>query len=118
MNIDRFLRFVHLVVFERKWKSLKLDDDALRQLQDEINQNPMIGKVMAGTGGVRKMRFSPAKSERGKSGAYRACYYYVVDRSTILLVTVFEKSEKENLSKAEMNEIKSLVQFVLSRLDR
>jgi len=117
MDMDRFLRFIHLSVFARKWSALKLDDDALQQLESEIIENPKIGKVMAGTGGVRKMRFSPDKSGRGKSGAYRVCYYYVVDRSTILLVTAFSKDQKENLSQAEKNEIKSLIRFTLDQLE-
>ena len=118
MNIARFLRFIHLSVFARKWNSLKLDDDALRQLENEIIKNPTIGKVVAGAGGIRKLRFSPAKSGRGKSGAYRVCYYYVVDRSTVLLVTVFSKDQRDNLSQAEKNEIKSLIRFTIEQLDR
>ncbi len=58
---------------------------------------------MQGTGGIRKLRWS-AKS-KGKSGGVRIIYYYHSESMPVFLLTLFGKSEKANLSKAERNEL-------------
>lgn len=49
-----------------------LNDDDLARLQRELLEDPKVGPVMQGTGGVRKMRF--AFEDRGKSGSARVIY--------------------------------------------
>jgi hypothetical protein len=58
-----------------------------------IAATPEAGDLMPGTGGYRKLRF--ARSGMGKRGGARVVYLY--------LITVYAKSEKGNLSKAEQN---------------
>ena len=69
--------------------------------------DPIVGDVMKGTGGVRKMRF--AFRHRGKSGSIRVIYvdFEVYEKS--FLVTAYTKDEKDNLSDAEKSEIKQLI---------
>ena len=49
-----------------------LGEDDLKRLEDELLANPEIGRMIEGTGGVRKMRF--AFEHRGKSGSARVIY--------------------------------------------
>jgi hypothetical protein len=49
-----------------------LNDRDRRRLENEITDNPQIGAVMRGTGGLRKMRFS--FEGKGKSGSSRVLY--------------------------------------------
>lgn len=109
MEADRLFAFAHLPGFEQDRRALGLDDDAVRGIQNLILQNPMIGKVMPGTGGLRKMRYAAPGSGKGKSGSYRVGYVYIVTKSVIVLVTVFAKNEMENLSKADRNALKSVI---------
>jgi hypothetical protein len=67
-------------------------------LERELTDTPDIGPVIAGTGGLRKLRFSPPGSGRGKSGAYRICYAYFPAFGTISLFVAFGKNEQSNLS--------------------
>ena len=85
-----------------------LNDDDLHRLQNEILNNPDVGVVMKGTGGLRKMRFS--FDDRGKSGSTRVCYVDIVVKETIFLVTAYPKNEKDNLSKEERNNIKKVIE--------
>ena len=62
---------------------------------------PEVGELMPGTGGYRKVRF--ARPGMGKRGGARVVYLYGGDDMPIFLITVFVKSEKGNLSKAERN---------------
>jgi len=62
---------------------------------------------MQGTGGVRKLRW--ARGGKGKSGGVRVIYYFHSDRIPLYLLTMFGKGDKENLRKAERNELAELV---------
>jgi hypothetical protein len=70
---------------------------------DTVAADPLRGDPIAGTGGIRKLRF--AKEGKGKSGGVRIIYYYYNERAPIFLFSLFGKNEKENLSKAELNNL-------------
>lgn len=73
-----------------------------------ISDDPMMGILMAETGGCRKCRF-PGRG-KGKSGGYRTIHYNGADDVPILLLLVMDKGEKDNLSKAERNDLRKLMQ--------
>lgn len=108
--------FVELPSFRNNWKSLGLTDIDLRRLQEELLATPKTGSAMQGTGGVRKMRF--AFENRGKSGSVRVIYVDFENHEKIYLLTAYPKSEKDNLTKAERNELKKLVEILEKELDR
>jgi hypothetical protein len=62
---------------------------------------PEVGDLMPGTGGYRKLRF--ARRGMGKRGGARVVYLYGGEELPIFLITVYAKSEKGNLSRAEQN---------------
>lgn len=93
-----------------------LTDDDLRRLQEQLVRNPLLGDVMQGTGGLRKMRF--ALSNKGKSGGSRVLYVDFAVYSTIYLIFAYPKSEKDNLTKAERNEVKKIVELLEKSLEQ
>ena len=103
--------FIETKYFTNKWHSLGFSDDALRELQQELLENPKKGPVMSGCGGLRKVRFA-LEDNRGKSHGVRVCYIDISARYEIHLIDVFAKGEKENLSQKERNDIKQLVMFI------
>lgn len=105
-------RFVHTSLFDREWAALGLADDALRSLQETIRVAPFAPPVIRGTGGLRKVRLSEPGSGRGKSGAYRVGFAIFPAHGTILLVTVWGKGEKSNLSKADQAAIAELLRDI------
>ena len=101
-------RFVMLSIFEKQWEKIGLNDNDLSRLQQQILQNPPAGDVIQGTGGLRKIRF--AFEDRGKSGSARVVYVdFAVDKE-IYLIGAYAKNEKTNLTKAECNELKKLIE--------
>ena len=102
--------FVMLPEFDRRWKDMGLNDDDLRRLENQILQDPEAGLLMQGTGGLRKIRF--AFENRGKSGSSRVCYVDIVVKETVFFITAYAKNEKENLSKAERNSIRKLIELL------
>ena len=107
--------FVELPIFRSRWKELGLNDDDLRRLQEELLADPKVGAVMKGTGGVRKMRF--AFEQRGKSGSLRVIYVDFEVYERIFLITAYPKSEKDNLSEAERNEIRQMIHALEHQLE-
>lgn len=106
--------FIQTTEFTRNWERLGLTDEDLRRLELEIMKNPQVGPVIPGTGKLRKMRF--AYEDRGKSGSTRICYVDFVVYETVYLITIYPKNEKDNLSKAERNEIKKVIEVLEENL--
>ncbi len=102
--------FYEMKHFTKKWQDLGFTDDELSQLQQVLLENPKAGDVMKGTGGLRKVRFAFPGS--GKSGSVRVCYIDIEGVLEIHLIDVFAKNEKENLSKAERNAIRIVVEQI------
>jgi len=98
--------FLHSRQFDSIWAVLDLDDDDLRSLQNEIVRNPDKGKVIAGTGGLRKMRFG--RWDRGKRGGFRVIYMDLSAYSFVYLLMVYPKSEKDTLTAAEKKVLRSI----------
>ncbi len=73
---------------------------------------PDAGKVIPRSGGLRKVRV--AAKGHGKSGGAQIIYYWIVARNRILLLDIYAKNEKENLSAAEVQHLRKLVQEYLT----
>ena len=84
-----------------------LRDDEYRLLQNHLIEYPDAGDVIRGSGGVRKVRW--ASGGKGKSGGVRVIYYWLKADDQIFLLTLYGKSEKENLSAAELKRIVKLI---------
>ena len=82
-----------------------LDDDDRRVLEIVIQSDPDGPPLMQGTGGLHKLRFAPPGSGRGKSGSYRVGYAHFPNPGIVLLMQVWAKNEKSNLSRAERNAV-------------
>ena len=114
-----FLHFVESSHFTKSWNELGLNDEAdLSTLQIAIMSNPQMGNVVAGTGGLRKMRFSTPAQGRGKRGAYRVCYVYFEEYDVAYLMLIYMKNEKDDLSSAEKRKIKELIEGIGEELER
>ncbi len=72
-----------------------LSDDEYGKLQHYLMQHPESGKVISGSGGVRKFRW--ARAGMGKSGGVRIIYYWAKTRDQIYMLTIYSKSERENI---------------------
>ena len=99
--------FIETPSFTKRWYALGFTDDDLTELQHYLITNPEAGDIMVGTGGLRKIRF--AFKGRGKSGSARVCYVDFAAFEKIYLIQVFSKDEKSNLTKAEKNAVKDVI---------
>ena len=88
-----------------------LREDEIQTLVGYLAEHPLAGVLIAGTGGVRKLRW--AREGMGKSGGVRVIYYFYSERLPLYLLTVFGKNEKANLTKAEANALSKLVKLLI-----
>ena len=99
----RLFHFVCIEPFHRLWVKHGLTEDDLSRLENEILAEPRKGDEIRGSGGFRKLRLSREGSGQGKSGSDRVLYLYIQVHATVLLVGVFGKNEKADISKADAN---------------
>ncbi len=85
-------------------KGERIADEAIRDMQRRIMRDE--GDVIRGTNGLRKIRC--AGQGRGKSGGIRVVYADYPDAGKCLIVAVFAKNVKENLSASEQSELAKL----------
>lgn len=98
--------FVETTQFTKKIVIL-LTDEEFGKLQIFLCDNPEFGKLIKGSGGIRKIRF--AAKGKGKSGGVRVLYYWAASREKILFLDVYAKSEKEALSDVEIKFLRKVV---------
>jgi hypothetical protein len=112
------LDFVEMDGFEEDWKRLGLNDDDLSVLQVCLMSMPTSGRIIRGSGGVRKSRFAPKRWGTGKSGAARVYYKYFPEYSMTLLIGMYAKNELENISAAQRNAMKAAVERIERELSK
>jgi hypothetical protein len=90
-----------------------MTSEALQELIDELTIAPEKGIIIAGTGGIRKLRWRTGKDNKGKSGGIRVLYYYDNEKVIVLLISLFKKSDRENIDAGEKAELKKLLPELL-----
>jgi hypothetical protein len=88
--------------------SAGLAEDEQQSMVSALGAEPDMGDMMAGTGGCRKVRW-PGRG-KGKSGGYRTVHYNGSDDVPVLLMLMFGKDEKDNLSQGERNLLRARMQ--------
>ena len=107
--------FIQTNEFSKNWDILGFDDEDLRLLELSILEHPEKYPIMKETGGLRKARISLDK--KGKSGGARVCFVDFIFVDTVYLITVYGKKEKDNLSNAERNQIKKMIETLKKALE-
>lgn len=85
--------------FARRRRGI-LDDEDLMEVMSWLAVRPGAGQVIRGSGGLRKLRW--AGSGRGKRGGGRVIYFWWVADEKILLLDIYTKNDKQDLSTAEI----------------
>jgi hypothetical protein len=84
-----------------------LSDDDYARLQAVLTARPDTGAVIRGSGGLRKIRW--ATSGKGKRGGVRIIYYWAPAQEQLLMLMLFSKNERANLTQAQVKVLRKLV---------
>ena len=85
--------FIESPVFDRV-REAYLDEDEYAALQEFLMQNPEAGKVVPGSGGVRKLRWRRGSS--GKRGRLRVIYFVRQRPNEFWMLSLYAKAKQEN----------------------
>lgn len=85
-----------------------LTDDEYHQLQVVLVQRPDLGPIIPGSGGLRKVRW-PARGQ-GKRGGVRVIYFWAVAQEQLLMLLMYAKSERGDLSPGQLRVLRKIVE--------
>jgi len=85
-----------------------MPDEEYRLLQAHLVNRPNAGKTIAGSGGLRKMRWSAGS--HGKRGGTRIIYYWVMSQDTLLLLYAYSKSSQDDLTPEQLKQFKKIIE--------
>jgi hypothetical protein len=88
------MEFIEATIFS-KYVYKYLSEEEYLGLQSYLLEYPEAGKIVPGSGGVRKVRW--AMADKGKSGGVRVIYYFKRQEDEIWLLTIYSKGEIENI---------------------
>jgi len=94
-------------IFTRRIQEI-LSDEEYRLLQVQLINKPDSSKIIRGSGGLRKVRWSA--SGHGKRGGVRIIYYWFVSQETLLLLFVYSKREQDDLTPEQLRQLKKVVE--------
>lgn len=88
----------------KKYPSLKSD---LRGLISTLKDKPTTGTII--TENCYKIRLAIKSKGKGKSGGARVITYVAISDQTVYLLSIYDKSDKENLSDQELIDLLSQI---------
>jgi hypothetical protein len=80
-----------------------------QNLQNFLLLSPKAGDVIAGTGGLRKLRFGDPSRGKGKRGGLRIIYYWYEIKLQFWLFTLYDKDEMSDLGQKERKALMDLL---------
>jgi mRNA-degrading endonuclease RelE of RelBE toxin-antitoxin system len=95
---------------ERLIKNNQLTKRDFDDFKNTLSENPEMGDIVVGTGGVRKVRLKSAS--RGKSGGFRVCYYDVTQDNVVILLLIYAKNVEEDVSAQDKKYFKETVKDI------
>ena len=78
---------------------------------DMVAYEPTCGNLIPGSGGLRKVRIG--RDGIGKRGGTRVVYYFYNEDFPILLLALYAKNEKGDLTAAEKREFAALMREIV-----
>lgn len=102
------LTVVESPIFQKLWPRY-WDEDERAEFASFIALNPEAGSVIRGSGGVRKVRW--VREGTGKSGGVRIVYLARNEAGEVYLLTLYAKSESENIALSIIKEIRRALEI-------
>ena len=84
----------------KKYASLKTE---LSELNDALEENPELGTPLGFN--AFKIRLSIKSKGKGKSGGARVITYFVTEEMEVFLLTIYDKSEYDNIDDKSLKQI-------------
>jgi len=113
--LGRPVSVIELPGYRRRADEL-LSGDEQDAIVDLIAYEPTCGDLIPGTGGLRKVRVGRGGS--GKRGGARVIYYFYNANFPALLVAIYAKNEKADVSAQDKRKFTTLVKEITAQWQR
>jgi mRNA-degrading endonuclease RelE of RelBE toxin-antitoxin system len=91
----------NLKTLKKRYKNIKND---ILELSEQLSENPTIGTELGNN--IYKIRVKNSDIQKGKSGGYRVITYCINQLQEVQLITIYSKSDKEDIP---INELKKII---------
>lgn len=105
---DTLYSFFETPVFMRQIEE-RASMNVLFAIEDDLLKDPERGDIIPGTHGTRKARIGDPDSRRGKRGTYRYVYAYFPGYHHIILLYLFAKNDRADLSAQTKKQLAKLM---------
>ena len=85
-----------------------MTDEEYADLQSALVKKPDAGKIIRGSGGIRKLRW--ATKGHGKRGGARIIYFWFVSPRKLLMLFAYPKNALSDLSSKQLKILKQVVE--------
>ena len=106
------MELIETSIFTKQVMDLFSDED-YRAFQLRLADNPGLGPLIKGGGGIRKIRV--AAGSHGKRGGGRVIYYWAVREDVILLLYAYSKSVSTDLTSRQVAQFAKVVKEEFER---
>ena len=89
----------------KKYPSLK---NELAELGSQLSNDPTTGSSLGNN--CYKIRLAIASKGKGKSGGARVITHFYVAKDTVFLLSIYDKSDQENISNSQIKALLKLIQ--------
>jgi mRNA-degrading endonuclease RelE of RelBE toxin-antitoxin system len=87
-----------LKALAKKYKKIAIDYE---KLLDKLEKKPTLGTPLGNN--CYKIRVANSSIPAGKSGGFRIITLVKIEKEKIILLTIYSKSDKDNITKDELN---------------
>jgi mRNA-degrading endonuclease RelE of RelBE toxin-antitoxin system len=102
--------FIETPIFTKLVTDL-IPDDEYRKIQQALVLRPEAGKIIPGSGELRKIRWKIGGS--GKRGGLRLIYFWYVPEDRIYMLLIYKKSKQKDLNPNQLKILRNLVKELL-----
>ncbi|MDJ0570417.1 MAG: type II toxin-antitoxin system RelE/ParE family toxin [Pleurocapsa sp. MO_192.B19] len=92
----------NLRILAKKYRKIRQD---IQPVIEQLQLGKLPGDIVSGVGyTIFKLRIKNSDIQKGKSGGYRIIYY-LKTQTKIILITIYSKSEREDIAAEEIRDI-------------
>jgi mRNA-degrading endonuclease RelE of RelBE toxin-antitoxin system len=102
--------FIETPIFTKLVTDL-ISDDEYRKIQLALVLRPEAGKIITGSGGLRKIRWKSGGS--GKRGGLRLIYFWDVPEDRIYMLLIYKKAKQKDPNPNQLKILRNLVKELL-----
>ncbi len=107
LTIKYSTRFLKDAKRLKEKKNFRKIADDIKEIEESLKTGKDQGNLIPGLSGLQifKIRQRNSSTNTGKSGGFRIIYYQMRENNVAIMLTIYSKTEQNNISKEEILEI-------------